>query len=65
MSASACRRHDVSVRVMPPTLVRPKRGTRDLEALGDDALATGVVRHGRGFGAVHERTRIAGLNPEI
>ena len=63
--ASRCRRHDVSVRVMPPTLLRPKRGTRDLEAVGDDALATGVVRRGRGFGQVHERTRIAGLDPEI
>ena len=63
--ASRCRRHDVSVRVMPPTLLRPKRGMRDLEAVGDDALATGVVRRGRGFGRVHERTRIAGLDPEI
>ena len=47
------------------TLLRPKRRTRDLEALGDDAPATGAARRGRGFGPVHERTRIAGLDPEI
>ena len=47
--AIRCRRHDVSIRVMPPTLLPPKQGTRDLEALGDDALATNAVQRGRGF----------------
>ena len=36
--ASQCRRHEVSVQVVPPTLLCPKREMRNLEALDDDAL---------------------------